>query len=292
MQIVHTVADVRRALASVRAQRIGLVPTMGYLHGGHTSLIRLCQQHADHIVVSVFVNPTQFGPGEDFAQYPRDFERDRRLIEAHGAHLLFAPSAEEMYPASAQIHFVAPELTRHLCGPKRPGHFEGVLLVVSKLFHIVQPAVSVFGQKDLQQLLLIKRLVKDLDFPIEIVAGPTVREPDGLAMSSRNSYLSPTERQQSTVLYRALQLAKALVQEGERRTSIVRGALTELISGMESARIDYVEIVEIERLQPVEVLAGRVAIALAVYIGRTRLIDNLVLEIDDGQVREIPALAG
>lgn len=292
LQIACTIREVRAAIVTARraGQRIGFIPTMGYLHEGHTSLIDLCKKHADYLVVSVFVNPTQFGPREDFARYPRDLERDRTLIEAHGAHLLFAPSVEEIYPEESRIRFAIQDLADHLCGPKRPGHFQGVLLVVSKLFHIVQPDVAVFGQKDLQQLVLIQRLVRDLNFPIQIVAGPTVREPDGLAMSSRNSYLSPQERQASTVLYRALQQGKALIAAGERRASAVTEALAKTISQVPSARIDYIEIVEVERLQPIAEIEGRLAIALAVYIGQTRLIDNIVLEVRDGKVSEIPAL--
>lgn len=290
--IAHTIDEAREAIRAARRanQRIGFIPTMGYLHDGHASLIDLCKNHADYLVVSVFINPTQFGPQEDFSRYPRDFEGDRQLIEAHGAHLLFAPSVEEMYPEDSRIHFEIKELADHLCGPKRPGHFQGVLLVVSKLFHIVQPDVAVFGQKDLQQLMIIQRMVTDLNCPIEIIAGPTARETDGLAMSSRNSYLSPEERQQSTALYRALQHAKQLIESGERNSSVVIAALTKMISRVRGARIDYIEIVDLERLQPVEQIQGRIAMTLAVYIGQTRLIDNLVLEVRDGKVREIPAL--
>ncbi len=292
LQIVRTIHEVHEAIAMARraGQRIGFIPTMGYLHEGHASLIDLCKKHADYLVVSVFVNPTQFGPQEDFTRYPRDLVRDRTLIKAHGAHLLFAPSVEEIYPEDSCIRFAILDLADHLCGPKRPGHFQGVLLVVSKLFHIVQPDVAVFGQKDLQQLVIIQHLVRDLNFPIQIVAGPTVREPDGLAMSSRNSYLSPKEREASTVLYRALQQGKGLIEAGERRASAVTKALTNTISQVPFSRLDYIEIVEVERLQPIEEIEGRIAIALAVYIGQTRLIDNIVLEVRDGKVREIPSL--
>ncbi len=292
MQIARTIAEAREAVRQAKhaGRRVGFVPTMGYLHEGHLSLVDLCRKHADYIAVSVFVNPTQFGPGEDYERYPRDFERDRRLLEARGVDLLFAPSVEEMYPESSLIRFEIERLADHLCGPRRPGHFPGVLLVVAKLFNVIQPDVAVFGQKDLQQLVIIKRLVRDLDFPVEIIAGPTVREPDGLAMSSRNAYLSPEERQNATVLYRALQHAKALIEGGERSASAVIEAMREVIAQVEGARVDYIEIVELERLQPIERLEGLFAIALAVFIGPARLIDNLVLEIEDGQVREIPAL--
>ena len=292
MRIARTIAEAREAVRQAKqaGKRVGFVPTMGYLHEGHLSLIDLCRKHADYIAVSIFVNPTQFGPGEDYERYPRDFERDRKLLEARGVDLLFAPSVEEMYPESPLIRFQIEQLADHLCGPKRPGHFPGVLLVVAKLFNVIQPDVAVFGQKDLQQLVIIKRLVRDLDFPVEIVAGPTVREPDGLAMSSRNEYLSPKERQNATVLYRALQQAKALIEEGERSAVAIIEAMREMIAQVEGARIDYIEIVELERLQPIERLEGRFAIALAVFIGPARLIDNLVLEVQDGQVREIPAI--
>jgi len=292
LHIVRTIAETRQAIAAARqsGQRIGLVPTMGYLHEGHASLIDLCTKHADYVVVSVFVNPTQFGPGEDFARYPRDLERDRQLIEAHGAHLLFAPSVEEMYPEEANIRFEIEDLADHLCGPSRPGHFAGVLLVVAKLLHIVQPDVAVFGQKDLQQLLIIQRMVRDLNFPVRIIAGPTVREPDGLAMSSRNSYLSHEERRESATLYRALQQGKTLIESGERRAPIVIEAITTMVSSIRGSRIDYIELVDLERLQPIQRIQGKIALALAVYVGQTRLIDNLVLEVQNGKVREIPAL--
>ncbi len=292
LKITGTIGEARRLLSGVRraGQRIGFVPTMGYLHEGHLRLIDLAKEHAEYVVVSIFVNPTQFGPQEDFERYPRDFERDRRLVEARGADLLFAPSVEEIYPEPVKIQFEIRDLADHLCGPKRPGHFAGVVLVVSKLFNIIQPDVAVFGQKDLQQLLIIKRLVQDLNFPIKIIAGPTVREPDGLAMSSRNSYLKPEERAESTVLYRALERAKKLIESGERRTSAVIDGIKSEISRARRARIDYIEIVDLECLKPMKRLEGRFAIALAVYIGQTRLIDNLVLEIGDEGVREIPAM--
>jgi len=292
IKIARTIEQVRREISSARSRgcKIGFVPTMGYLHEGHLSLIDLSRRHADYSVVSLFVNPTQFGPHEDYERYPRDFERDLRLLRERGVDLLFAPSVDEMYPEEPLIRFEVDKLADHLCGPKRPGHFPGVLLVVAKLFNIIQPDVAVFGQKDLQQLLIIKRLVKDLNFPIKIVAGPTVREPDGLAMSSRNSYLSPQQRREATVLYRALRHAKGLIEAGERRSQRVIEEMTRLISQARSARIDYLEVVDLERLAPIERLEGRFAIALAVYVGSARLIDNLVLEIRDGEVREISAL--
>lgn len=291
MEVVRTIRDVRERVSVARrkGERIGFVPTLGYLHEGHLRLIDLCRERADYCVVSIFVNPTQFGPGEDYERYPRDLERDRRLLEARGVDLVFAPDVGEMYPEEPWIRFQIEKLADHLCGPRRPGHFPGVLLVVAKLFHIVQPDVAVFGQKDLQQLLLIRRMVRDLNFPVEIVAGPTVREPDGLAMSSRNAYLSPEERERAAVLYQALRRAKELVQEGERSASRVIEAMRAQIEGTPGTRVDYIEIVDLEELHPVERLEGRVAIALAVYVGPARLLDNLVLEVRGDDVREVPA---
>ncbi len=292
MLITRTIAETRTAIAQARAQgkRIGFVPTMGYLHEGHLQLIDIARQHSDFVVVSIFVNPTQFGPHEDFASYPRDFERDRTLCEARGTDLIFAPEVSEMYPERSLITFQIEKLADHLCGARRPGHFNGVVLVVSKLFNIVQPDIAVFGQKDAQQLIIIKRLVQDLNFPVRIIAAPTVREPDGLAMSSRNVYLSPEQRAQSTVLYKSLQKAKALIESGERDAGRVIAEMERVIAAASEARIDYIEIVRVSDLQPIEKLDGLVLIALAVYFGKARLIDNIVLNITDGQVHEIGAL--
>ncbi len=292
MLITRTIAETRAAIAQARAQgkRIGFVPTMGYLHEGHLQLIDIAKEHSDFVVVSIFVNPTQFGPHEDFAAYPRDFERDRRLCEARGADLIFAPEVSEMYPERSLITFQIEKLADHLCGARRPGHFNGVVLVVSKLFNIIQPDVAVFGQKDAQQLIIIKRLVHDLNFPVRIIAAPTVRESDGLAMSSRNVYLSAEQRAQSPVLYRALQRAKALVESGERDARKIIAEMQQLIATASEAKIDYIEIVSTKDLQPVERLDGQVLIALAVYFGKARLIDNIILEISGAHVREIAAL--
>jgi len=292
MLITRTIAETRAALARARAQgrRIGFVPTMGYLHEGHLRLIDIARQHSDFVVVSIFVNPTQFGPHEDFASYPRDFERDRKLCEARGADLIFAPEVSEMYPERSLITFQIEKLADRLCGARRPGHFNGVVLVVSKLFNIVRPDIAVFGQKDAQQLIIIKRLVQDLNFPVRIISAPTVREPDGLAMSSRNVYLSPTQRAQSTVLYRALQKAKALIESGERDAKRVIAEMERVIATASEAKIDYIEIVRVSDLQPIEKLDGLVLIALAVYFGKARLIDNIILDVSDRAVREIAAL--
>jgi pantoate--beta-alanine ligase len=292
MEIARTIEEAHKIIESARNSglRVGFVPTMGYLHEGHLSLMDLCKKHADYIVVSIFVNPAQFGPQEDYERYPRDFERDRRLLEERGVDLLFAPEVDEIYPEEPLTRFEISSLADHLCGLKRPGHFQGVLLIVAKLLNIVRPDVAVFGQKDLQQLIIIKRMVKDLNFPVEIVAGPTVREPDGLAMSSRNSYLSAEERREAAVLYRALKQAQAKIEAGERDAQKIIRGMVEMISQRKCARIDYIEIVELESLKPIERLEGRFAIALAVYLGPARLIDNIVLEVCDGEVCEIPAI--
>jgi len=292
MRIAHTMAQARREIAKARKynKTIGFVPTMGYLHEGHLKLIDIAKEHSDFSVVSIFVNPTQFGPREDFSKYPRDFERDKKLCESRGTDLIFAPSVEEMYPQPSAVRLEIAPLADHLCGAKRPGHFNGVMLVVAKLFNIIQPDVAVFGQKDAQQLFIIRRMVKDLNFPVKIIAAPTVREKDGLAMSSRNIYLSPKEREQSTVLYKALQQAKELIQAGEREARKIKIEIEKLIRKASEAKIDYVEIVETETLQPIEKLEGQVLIALAVYFGKARLIDNMILELKDRQVREIVAV--
>ena len=292
MERVDTIADVRRRLESERRRnhRIGFVPTMGALHEGHLSLVDRCREQSDTVVASVFVNPTQFSPHEDFQAYPRDLDHDQRRLAERGVDVLFAPSTDEMYPERSLVGFQIEGLTDHLCGPRRPGHFEGVLLVVSKLFHIVRPDVAVFGQKDLQQLIVIRRMVRDLDLPIEILAGPIVREADGLALSSRNEYLSPDQREQATVLHRALRNACGRIERGERSSSSVVDAMEAQITEMPDAAIDYVEIVDLQRLQPVDRIDGQIALALAVHIGTTRLIDNLVLEVRDDAVREIDAI--
>lgn len=292
MLITRTIPETRAVIAQARAsgKRIGFVPTMGYLHEGHLKLIDIAKQHSDFVVVSIFVNPTQFGPQEDFAAYPRDFERDRKLCEAQGADLIFAPDVSEMYPERSFITFQIEKLADRLCGARRPGHFNGVILVVSKLFNIIQPDIAVFGQKDAQQLIIIKRLVRDLNFPVKIISAPTVRESDGLAMSSRNVYLNSEQRAQSTALYRSLQRAKALIESGERNPQKIIAAIEQLITTASEARIDYIEIVSVRDLQPREYLDGQVLIALAVYFGKARLIDNIILEIAGDRVREILAL--
>ena len=259
-------------------EQIGLVPTMGFLHEGHLSLVRQARADSNFVVVSIFVNPSQFGPAEDFDTYPRDFDRDCRLLEAEGVDLLFAPAVEEMYPkGNTTFVEVTGNLTKGLCGASRPGHFRGVTTVVSKLFNVVGPHRAYFGQKDAQQLAVIKRLASDLNWGIEIVGMPIIREADGLAMSSRNRKLTPEERRSATLLYRALQLAKARIEAGERNAERVMGIIREIIGKEKLARIDYIEIVSLNDFEPVNQIEGEILIALAVFIGETRLIDNLLL---------------
>ncbi len=279
MNLVAAAREMQQAALALRAQgrRIGFVPTMGNLHEGHLSLVRLARKHADAVVVSIFVNPTQFGPREDFAAYPRTFAADRALCEAEGVDLLFHPSVEEMYPPGASIAVTEKALARTLCGAARPGHFDGVCTVVAALFNLVLPHVAVFGEKDAQQLRIIRRLVRDLNFPVEIIEGPTVREPDGLAMSSRNVLLTPAERPQALCLRRALDRAEQLYAAGERDAGRIVQAMKELIAAQPAARVDYVQVADDETLEPVARIDRPALVALAVHFSRTRLIDNTVL---------------
>jgi pantoate--beta-alanine ligase len=252
-------------------KRIGLVPTMGCLHEGHLSLIRLARKRTDGVVVSIFVNPTQFGPAEDFEKYPRTFERDQELVEQAGGAVIFAPNVEEMYPPGFCTRVEVEGLTKGLCGASRPDHLRGVTTVVAKLLCAVKPHVAVFGRKDFQQAAVIRRMVQDLNLDVEIVAAPTVREADGLALSSRNAYLSPKERRDARVLFQSLELARERVRAGEREASGVIEAMKAEILTKPTARIDYIEMVDAESLEPVTRVEGQVLVALAVWIGSTRL---------------------
>ena len=280
-EVICTVRQMQRFADRARSDGrcIGLVPTMGSLHEGHLSLIRRAGALADVVVVSVFVNPTQFGLGEDFDRYPRDLDRDCRLVEEAGGHVVFAPSADEMYPPGFATRVRVDRLTETLCGLSRPGHFEGVTTVVAKLLAATKPHAAVFGQKDAQQAIVVQRMVRDLNVDVQIVVSPTVREEDGLALSSRNIYLSAGERADAVVLYQCLELAKALIRDGERNASRIVEEMSRRIQAKPSARIDYVAIVDTELLEPMGTLSGRVLIALAVYIGKTRLIDNAVVDV-------------
>ena len=280
MNIVKTISEVRNEVKNWRKQglSVGLVPTMGYLHEGHKSLIdRACKEN-DKVVVSVFVNPTQFGPGEDLATYPRDIQRDAALCEDAGAALIFNPEPEEMYFDDFHTYVTMESLSDELCGKTRPIHFRGVCTVVSKLLHIVAPDRAYFGQKDAQQLAIIKRMVRDLNFDIEIVGCPIVREADGLAKSSRNTYLNPEERKAALVLSKAVGLGQELIQKGERNADVIVEKMKQLIEEEPLAKIDYVQAVDAISIQPVAEIKGTVLVAMAVYIGKTRLIDNFIYE--------------
>lgn len=256
---------------------VALVPTMGYLHEGHLSLIKLAKQNADKVIVSVFVNPTQFGPNEDFASYPRDENRDLSLCEHEGADVVFLPTPEEMYGTDSTVSLTESKLSKVMCGVTRPIHFAGVLTVVNKLFNISRADIAVFGMKDAQQLAIINKMVKDLDIPIKIIPAPIVREEDGLAKSSRNTYLSEKERKDALCLHNALSLAQSLWQSGNTSTDYVINKMEELINSTDGACIDYIVAVDKDTLEPVSDLKTNTLIALAVKIGKTRLIDNIVL---------------
>lgn len=258
-------------------QRVGFVPTMGALHEGHLSLVRAARATCDVVAASIFVNPTQFGPNEDLAKYPRQFERDRDLLAREGVEHLFAPSVEEMYLTGAVTWVTVEGLSDKLDGRSRPGHFRGVTMVVTKLFHIVEPDVAFFGQKDAAQAAIIRRMVRDLNLPVEISVQPIVREPDGLAMSSRNAYLSPDERRQALVLYRSLQRVKKLAEAGERSAQRLIAAGKDEFAAEAPVHLDYFEVIDPNTLDPVEDLSQGALVAVAAWVGTTRLIDNLLL---------------
>jgi pantoate--beta-alanine ligase len=289
MREIVTAAEVGAATRDARCagQRIGLVPTMGYLHAGHLALAEAARAETDLVVMSLYVNPTQFGPNEDFERYPRDIERDRALAAHSGVDILFAPSPEVMYPAGPEKQRIWVEsgpLAAHLCGASRPGHFRGVTTVVTKLFHLVRPDRAYFGQKDGQQAAIIRRMARDLAFPIEIRVLPTVREADGLALSSRNVYLSPDERTQAPALNAALRWAAERINQGERDPRALEAGMRALI--VERAplvRIDYITVADLDTLQPATEPIGDVLIALAAYFGNTRLIDNILVRFEDGE---------
>lgn len=280
MKVAEKIADVRSEVAEWRKQGliVGLVPTMGYLHEGHASLVDAAVSQCDRVVVSVFVNPTQFAPGEDLETYPRDFERDCTLLEEHGASLAFHPSVEEMYaPDAATYVEILSDMPKQLCGKTRPIHFRGVCTVVSKLFNIVTPDKAFFGQKDAQQLAVIRQMVRDLSYGIEVVGCPIVREDDGLAKSSRNSYLSPEERKAAVVLSQAVFLGQDMVRNGETDAARIVDAMTGKIASEPLARIDYVSAVDGVTTMPIDTIASPALVAMAVYIGKTRLIDNFIV---------------
>jgi pantoate--beta-alanine ligase len=281
METITDVLRLRRIVGAWRreGEQVAFVPTMGALHEGHLSLVRLAREHAERVVASVFVNPTQFGPQEDLARYPRTPERDAALLAAAGCDLLFLPAADTVYPPAHATFVVPGGAAEGLEGERRPGHFRGVATVVTQLFSLVQPDLAVFGEKDAQQLAVVRQLVRDLHLPVAIVAGPTVREADGLAMSSRNAYLAPAERAAATVLYRALRAGEAMVAAGERRAAAVCARVAAVLAAEPLAAVDYVAAVDADTFRPVETLGGNVVLPIAVRIGGTRLIDNLRLRV-------------
>lgn len=274
MEIITTIEDIRSIVKQWKNQgySIGFVPTMGYLHDGHAALIDQARKDNDKVIVSIFVNPTQFGENEDLNSYPRDINRDKSLCEAHKADIIFAPAPDEMYhDRKAFVNIV--ELSDTLCGISRPIHFKGVCTVVAKLFNIIQPTNAYFGEKDAQQLAIIRKMVYDLNFPVHIIGVPIVRESDGLAKSSRNTYLSKEERKAATILYKAIQKGKQTIQRGASADSIIN-TMTEIINTEPLAKIDYISVVDANTMQPVHEITNPVLVAMAVYIGSTRLIDN------------------
>ncbi|MCI8648179.1 MAG: pantoate--beta-alanine ligase [Firmicutes bacterium] len=280
MKTAETIKEVRKIVNQWRKEglTVGLVPTMGFLHEGHESLMKRSLEENDRTVVSIFVNPMQFGKSEDLDSYPRDFEKDSCICQNAGVNLIFHPASEEMYPAQFFTYTDMDILTESLCGSKRPGHFRGVCTVVSKLFHIVSPDRAYFGQKDAQQLAVIKKMVQDLNFDLEVVGCPTVREADGLAKSSRNTYLSPEERKAAGILHQALECARQAISNGEQDIAKLRSDMVQMIESEPLAGIDYVELVDGETLQPLKTLEKPALIAVAVKFGKTRLIDNYIWE--------------
>jgi len=276
MLTVKTLTELRAARLSFPG-RVGLVPTMGYLHEGHLSLVRRARQECDHVVVSIFVNPTQFGPKEDLSKYPRDPDRDLSLLQPLGVDLVWMPTPEIMYPPGYQTWVEVEAVTRPLEGAMRPGHFRGVTTVVAKLFNGVQPHNAYFGQKDAQQAAVIRQMTRDLNFPIEIVVCPIVREPDGLAMSSRNVYLDPEQRKAATVLSRALRAAKGAYENGELNAEKLRGKMKEVLAGEPLAEVQYVSCADYDTLEELDTVTGKALLSMAVFVGKTRLIDNVVL---------------
>ena len=265
--------------ARAKGSAIGFVPTMGYLHKGHLALVRSAKRECDIFVMSIFVNPIQFGPKEDYARYPRDFKRDAKLAKLEGVDVIFYPAAKDMYLPGHSTYVTVENLSDNLCGRSRPGHFRGVATIVTKLFNIIPADTAYFGQKDAQQAFIIKRMVRDLNIPLKIKIVPTVREGDGLAMSSRNVYLDAKQRREAVTLFKSLSLAKRLIKRGEKNAGNVIKAIKDRITKNSSAKIDYVSIVDTDELKNIKILKGRILIAIAVYFGETRLIDNVVINI-------------
>ncbi len=282
MQIVSTLKDLRKARKEMTGT-VGLVPTMGFLHTGHISLVKRAVSECDHVIVSVYVNPTQFSPTEDFASYPRDLERDAALVREAGAHLVWAPTDEVMYPAGFQTYVTVEDVTKVLEGAMRPTHFKGVTTVVAKLFNAVKPDKAYFGQKDAQQVAVLSRMVKDLNFDLEMVICPIVREVDGLALSSRNTYLDEEQRKTGLVLSRSLRKARAVYQSGQRDTHVIRKEMEAVFATEPSAKVQYISIADPVSLTDIETIKDQALVSMAVYVGKTRLIDNTILgTVDPG----------
>ncbi|MFC1767722.1 pantoate--beta-alanine ligase [Candidatus Margulisiibacteriota bacterium] len=279
MKIVKNIKEMQALSkgAHRKGKAIGLVPTMGFLHEGHLSLVREAERRCDLLVVSIFVNPTQFGPGEDFKKYPRNLKRDIKLLSKYGVDVVFCPTAQQVYPEGHKTYVEVKDLPEKLCGKSRPGHFRGVTTVVHKLFNAVMPDTAFFGEKDFQQQVIIKKMVKDVDMGVEVVALPTVKEADGLAMSSRNTYLTPRQRNEAAVLYRSLKFAKVLVRSGQTSAKKIKQAMKKMIRTKPLVKIDYVSICDPETFDEVNKIKERTLIALAAFVGRTRLIDNIVV---------------
>jgi pantoate--beta-alanine ligase len=279
MKICKTIDDMRAASRATQhaGKRLGFVPTMGALHEGHLSLVRAAKAKCDVVAVSIFVNPLQFGLNEDLAKYPRTFERDVQLLEKEAVDILFAPALKEMYPAGAVTYVTVEGLSEKLCGRSRPGHFRGVTTVVAKLFQIVGPDLAFFGQKDAAQTTIIRQMVRDLNLPVEVIVSPIVREPDGLAMSSRNAYLNPQERKSALILHRALTEVETRFDQGERNVATLIEAGRRVLSQEPTVRLDYFEIVDPTTLDPIQKLTSSVLVAIAAFVGNTRLIDNILL---------------
>jgi pantoate--beta-alanine ligase len=280
MKLVRTIEEMRafREVMRRSGKRLGLVPTMGALHEGHLSLVRAAREKSDVVAVSIFVNPTQFGPNEDFAKYPRNLKNDCALIEREQVDVVFAPSVEAMYPAGAVTWVTVEGMSDRLCGRSRPGHFRGVTTVVSKLFHIIEPDAAFFGQKDAAQVAIIRRMVRDLNVPVSIEVCPIIRDPDGLALSSRNAYLNPEERKSALVLHRALQRAQKLFEGGERDSAKLIAAGEQEFAKEPAARLDYFDVVDPDSLESIRAIPKRALIAVAAYVGNTRLIDNILVD--------------
>jgi pantoate--beta-alanine ligase len=279
MIVIQSILQMQSEADRLRSsgKRIGFVPTMGFLHEGHLSLIRAVKKNSNVLVMSIFVNPIQFGPKEDLGRYPRDFARDEALAKKEGVDIIFHPSESEMYPEGYHTYVEVESLTEGLCGASRPGHFRGVTTVVAKLFLAVKPHVAAFGQKDFQQAVVIRRMARDLNFDLSVIVAPIVREPDGLAMSSRNVYLSPGERLDALALNQSLVKAESMIRGGETKSSAVIGAIEDMIGSKKTAKIDYVEIVDPDTLRPLQSVESKALIALAVFVGKTRLIDNTIV---------------